>query len=384
MRKKNLVIIFSFIFLIGCGTSEQINNTEDNIINVPSDYPTIQSAINNAKNNDIIILKNGIYYENLIISNKNVTITSNYHITHNEQDINSTIIDGNGGTVVTIDVNSTYTSIVGLTIQNGNDGIMSHTKANILNNIIKNNIDGIDYENGGGLCKNNIIIKNTDDAIDLDGSVEVLIDNNNLSFNKDDGIEIRLHPYSGEIINIDILNNKIDSNGEDGIQLIGYNVPTNRKFNIRRNLIINTSMSAIGYMDNQNTLEDYSGAQLTEEAIITNNTFVANNYGITGGANSLVANNIFEFTVHSALKNILNESLVDNNLFWDNNLNFDNTNIDTNLIIADPLLKLDYSLSFNSPAIDNGINTIYWKDQNITLVNDYNGLTSDLGFIEYD
>lgn len=383
MRKKSLTILL-FIFLIGCSSSNKDENLTDNIINVPSDYSTIQSAINNANNNDIIIIENGVYYENITISNKNITITSNYHYTKNQQDINSTIIDGGGSTVINVDVNSASSSIVGLTIQNGDDGISSYAKINILNNIIKNNIDGIDYENGGGLCQNNTITNNTDDAIDLDGSVEVLIDNNNLSFNNDDGIEIRLHPYEGTLISIDILNNRIDSNGEDGIQLIGYNIATNRKFKIHRNLISNISMSAIGFMDNQNTLEDYTGAQLTEEVIITNNTFVANNYCITGGANSLVVNNIFELTIHSALKNILDKALIDNNLFWDNGLNFDNTNIDTNLIIDDPLLKFDYTLSFNSPAINIGIDTIDWKDQNITLVNDYSGLSPDLGFMEYD
>jgi|SaaInl8_200m_RNA_FD_contig_123_13024_length_1631_multi_3_in_1_out_0_2 hypothetical protein len=381
---KNILLVLMIIYLAGCGSNQDSEQFELTIIRVPSDYLTIQGAIDNSKDTDIIVINNGTYYENLTIEYKQITLTSNYYFSKDKNDINSTTIDGSGNTVITIDTNSTNTSINGLTIQNGNDGISPHSKVNITNNIIKNNIDGIDYEGGGGTCLNNTIINNVDDAIDLDGSVEVKIENNNLSYNGDDGIEIRLHPHEGTTLIIDIINNKITHNKEDGIQLIGYNELTKRKFKIYRNLITDISMSAIGFMDNQNTIEDYSGASLNEETIISNNTFVNNNYCVTGGSNSLIINNVFLSTINSTIKNVLNGSLIHNNLYWNNGLNLDNSNFDSSFINYDPLLNTDYSLMQTSPAIDIGINSIEWNNYNFSIVENYNGTTSDIGFLEYE
>ena len=61
-------------------------------INVPADYPTIQQAIDNANANEVIILANGTYFENLIID-KPLTLQSvNPNVPSN---IFNTIIDGN-------------------------------------------------------------------------------------------------------------------------------------------------------------------------------------------------------------------------------------------------------------------------------------------------
>jgi len=352
-------------------------------IYVPKDYTKIQTAIDNASDGDTIIIESGIYNENLVVSNKRLTIASNYYTSNDSNDILTTIIDGNRIAVITIDTSAAGTSIIGLTIQNGEDGIFSTAKVNILNNIIKGNIDGIDYEGGGGVCKYNLITQNTDDALDLDQAVEVTVEANELIDNSDDGIEIRLHPYTGDTLLINILNNKIAGNREDGIQLIGYDVLTDRKFTIQNNLIVDNAMAAIGMMSSANTVEDYSGASLPEEVTIFNNTFSGNNYGITGGANSLIVNNIFTSITNTALKNVMTDSLIYNNLYWGNGLNFDNTNGDDNIQAYDPMLKADYTLNVDSPAIDSGVSTINWKAQIITITDKYNGAAPDLGFAEY-
>jgi hypothetical protein len=349
----------------------------------PTQYTTIQNAIDSASSGDTIIIENGTYYENLVISDKNVTIASRYYLTNDPADIDRTIIDGDRKAVITIEGSSAGSSIIGLTIFNGEDGIFTTAKVNILDNIIKDNADGIDYEGGGGLCKNNLLTENFDDAIDLDGPVEVTIEDNTLLNNGDDGIEIRFYPYTGVTLVSEILNNKITGNGEDGIQFIGYNVATDRKFFIKRNLFADNAMAAIGMMDSQTTVEDYRGAPLVEEIVIANNTFSNNTYGITGGANTLVVNNIFKSTTYTALKNVLADSLIYNNLFWDNDLNFDNTNGDINMVNIDPMLKADYTLDTGSPAIDDGVDSIDWKAENITITEEYNGIAPDLGFAEY-
>jgi len=145
-------------------------------IYVPIEYTDIQKAIDNASDGDTIIIENGSYNENLVVSNKRLTIASNYYLSNDPNDIQTTIIDGNRNAVITVDATAAGTSIIGLTLKNGSDGIFASAKINILNNVISGNVDGIDYEGGGGVCKNNLITQNTDDAIDLDQAVEVTIE----------------------------------------------------------------------------------------------------------------------------------------------------------------------------------------------------------------
>jgi predicted outer membrane repeat protein len=89
-------------------------------INVPLDYPDLGSAINAAKDGDIIVLARGIYYghetnfspSTIWIDGKNITITSTSPEDPNT--IAQTIIYGNGFTI--FDVNRSMT-IEGITIQ---------------------------------------------------------------------------------------------------------------------------------------------------------------------------------------------------------------------------------------------------------------------------
>lgn len=41
---------------------------------VPDDYPTIQQAVNAAANGDTILVRSGVYIENIIISGKSISL----------------------------------------------------------------------------------------------------------------------------------------------------------------------------------------------------------------------------------------------------------------------------------------------------------------------
>lgn len=91
-----------------------------------ADFCSIQEAIDDAVAYDTIIIKPGIFYENINFNGKNITITS-----ANPNDVNlieSTIIDGNGvGNVVTfIHLEDESSVLLGLTIRNGEKGIYCH------------------------------------------------------------------------------------------------------------------------------------------------------------------------------------------------------------------------------------------------------------------
>jgi parallel beta-helix repeat protein len=113
-------------------------------ITVPDDYSTIQEAINHASDGDTIFVRNGTYYENVVV-NKTVSILG-----ENE---NATVIDGKGaGTTVQVTGNNVTFS--GFTIQGSSagytlDGALSGIQVyqssgnNISHNVVMDNYVGI-------------------------------------------------------------------------------------------------------------------------------------------------------------------------------------------------------------------------------------------------
>jgi hypothetical protein len=131
----SLLLIFIYPLLLSAKT-----------INVPSDFITIQSALDNAADGDTVLVAPGTYREQLKLENKTITFASHFIKAQETKFITSTIIDGDGETVLEINNVGKETTVVGFTIQNGDDGIYLTSKFNLLNNrIIKCN-DGIDYE----------------------------------------------------------------------------------------------------------------------------------------------------------------------------------------------------------------------------------------------
>jgi len=291
------------------------------------DYSSIQAAINAASNGDTILVERGVYHENLTISGKIITLASNYINSNDEDDILQTVVDGGGtGSILEIRNVTTDTVIKGLTLQNSPDGIFPRSKFSLLHCRITGCDDGIDYESGsGGICMHNIFEYNNDDGIDLDGAVDIEIANNIIRYNRDDGIEIRLHPYTGSTLTNNIHDNIIIGNGEDGIQLIDYDGLSDRVFYIKNNIIADSNQAGIGCMDKGDTKEDYRAASIPEPVYMINNTFYNNAYGITGGDNMVVKNNIFAETDLIALKEVDGSSSITYNAFWQNGTDFSGT-----------------------------------------------------------
>jgi hypothetical protein len=124
-----------------------------NYIWVPDDYATIQEAINMANEGDVIVVRDGIYLENIDFIGKGVCVQS-------ENGPHACTIDGgNNGAVVTIDSFETRNTILdGFTIRNGyirdnqafGGGISIISSSPIIrNNIIENN-RGSDVWGGKG------------------------------------------------------------------------------------------------------------------------------------------------------------------------------------------------------------------------------------------
>ncbi|MCC6962433.1 MAG: right-handed parallel beta-helix repeat-containing protein [candidate division Zixibacteria bacterium] len=103
---------------------------------VPSEYPTIQAAIDSAVNGDTVLVDEGVYYERLNLLGKRVVVASEYLIDGDSIHIEQTVIDGDTAIVPTIaDTASVFrfvqgedssTVVTGFTIRNGGDyGVLS-------------------------------------------------------------------------------------------------------------------------------------------------------------------------------------------------------------------------------------------------------------------
>lgn len=91
------------------------------LVHVPGDYSTIQSAIDGVSDNDTILIAPGTYLENPVIG-KPLTLASQFLFSNDTMDIVNTIIDGNqSGSAITVqNIQTDTVRFAGLTVTNGN------------------------------------------------------------------------------------------------------------------------------------------------------------------------------------------------------------------------------------------------------------------------
>lgn len=103
-------------------------NIEANALirNVPSQYSTIQSAINTSVNGDTVLVQPGTYFENLNLRGKNIVLTSLFYQNFNYSAIQSTIINGStpvspdsASCILIINHEDSTTVVQGFTITGG-------------------------------------------------------------------------------------------------------------------------------------------------------------------------------------------------------------------------------------------------------------------------
>jgi len=149
---KKTILVFSFLLIALCGFTTMIN--------VPSDYTTIQGGIDASSTADTVLVQPGTYVENINFNGKNIVLGSLYLTTNDTTYISSTIINGNNWdkAVYIAGSDSLITKLVGFSIINGLIGIeMSGDSTKVQHCRIYNNNHPGDSCGGGVVASGGII-----------------------------------------------------------------------------------------------------------------------------------------------------------------------------------------------------------------------------------
>ena len=290
-----------------------IGQTSSEVIYVPENFSSIQSAIDSSSEVDSIFISSGVYYENLNFNGKNLVLIG--------ESKETTIIDGSQmGGVITFNSGEESSVLIGLTIQNGlkeenensvfpldysGAGIYVGNNSNItiIDCIIKNNYacdeGGGVFVNGSSVTISNTIINNNS-SNSFGGGI--------WSGGKDCGLDTL--PASLFLSNTIVSNNDSETGG--GIYLC-----QNDNFNIDSTLIYNN-----------HSLSESGGLYIAEGSGLVSNSSLINNVSYYGGQLFVGYDSNVEFK---------------SGLIYFHDINYSSENIQSIFIEEDDVLEVSYS-----------------------------------------
>jgi len=298
--------------------------SEAKTIYVPDDYAKIQWAVDNASIGDTIIVRDGIYYENVFV-NKKLTIKS-------EKGPAYCIVNGTGSTVFMLEADGIR--IEGFSITGGGHGIYicnSNKNTIINNNISSNKWYGIAlWDSNNDSISKNIISSNIWGGISLAYSNENTIKNNEFMNN---GLYVE---YSYD--------NIVEDNTVNGKPLI-YLEDESDRFIDNAGQVILVKCKNITVMNAELT-NTTVGIELFESdnCLISNNSISSTNkHGVVlsySNNNNISDNNISSNKWYGIVLEYSNDSSISNNIISSNNLggiylgDSNNNSISNNIICS--------------------------------------------------
>lgn len=252
----------SFLVLFLCLFAESASGT---IRRVPSQYATIQAAINVSVHGDTVLVSDGTYYENIRFKGKKIVVASTYLTTNDTSHISRTIINGSqpthpdsGSVVYFISGEDTNSVLCGMTITGGTGSI----------NPIGFRVGGGVWASGSPgakICHNRIISNNVSHhSVAIGGGVLagspfqsggwLILEDNEISRNTitgSDGVE-----GAGVFcaLNARMMRNRVEHNegfttgaGDDGAGMSCYTEdPGGKELLVRENIISGNKFTSTG------------------------------------------------------------------------------------------------------------------------------------------
>jgi len=166
MKRWAVVVFWLFFLLLRLNVQANTTEASSSTVRVPQDYPTIQAAINAVQPEGTILVSNGTYKENIVITNKTLQLIG--------ENKNNTIIEGAVNGTVEL-VNATNVLIKGFTIKN-------------IGNAAKNFPIRLHFANKNRIEDCNLIAPSPYSGVWLEWSHGNTIKDNNITNNGDYGV----------------------------------------------------------------------------------------------------------------------------------------------------------------------------------------------------
>ena len=345
-RALACIVLFTTLGFVSLGTASAAT------IYVPDDYSKIQCAVNNASDGDTIIVRDGMYYENIVV-NKRVVIKS-------ENGTKNCIENGSGGGYTPVfRVKVDNVGIIGFTVESNGTYIGIHQDYYVNNTLIRDNIIrkvecGITlHQTSGSNVLNNTIENAAKTSMYIYRSKDTRICNNRML---SPSTTPNYHIYMFMSENITIANNTASSASFYGIYLGDSDNNTLTKNNASDNycgiylssssnntLTNNTANSnshngiCISYSDNNTGYKNTADSNMDTGILLGpyscynnfyNNTVYSNYYGITirtiSNYNEVHKNTITNnkigidvrgYTDHFCRYNNIHDNLLDSNYY---------------------------------------------------------------------
>ena len=390
VKSTSLVVPLLLAFLLASPISIHAE-----ILNVPDDYETIQSAIDAAEDVDTVLVSPGEYVENINYNGKCLAVGSLFLINDDDVYVEKVIINGDSraSVVSIIDVEGGSCTLAGVTIKNGwsdiyGGGVYCRGSTLLISNcvIIEN---AAIY--GGGICFDDSSIASLvsciveDNFAHVGGGIAILDESHvsisNCTLNLNSGLQdvggIRVIDSSTRIEDSIIKNSTADWS---------TCAITTTRSNLELNRCVITGNGAAAS----------SALGFSQSYVRLKNCTICNNSGVLDYADSTVF--------------IINSIIYDNFYYWigahgiregslvvigysdleylssaadTTEVHLLNSNIDVDPLFVDPGSG-DYNLTEESPCVDRATPFFVWQGD--TLVNipegGYNGFLPDMGAFE--
>ncbi|MFC2102124.1 T9SS type A sorting domain-containing protein [Bacteroidota bacterium] len=357
------------------------------IIEVPLDYPTIQTAIQNAASGDTVLVAKGTYNESISFEGKNIVVASHFLTTGDSLCIDETIIRAITGSVVTFQNNETKDArLVGFTIKNG-----SGTK------------EGITRYGGGIYCslahptlEHLKVIENTLAGLGGCGGGMYFRESNAHVINC--RIEDNESPYGGGIrcdgADIKVtgtwFRNNFSVASGGGMMFVGCPAPRIEQCTFTGNsgtyggaIACNNSSPVIDRVTSFHNIGGYGGTLNVEG---NSNPKVINSIFWENSSNPSIVNEIFlgpgYNTLLVAYCDILGSDTAIHNQ-GSGTFDWMEGNIEIYPEFNNPV-AMDLTLSESSPCVDAGIDLFIYFGDTLVNISSYSGVAPDMGAHEYE